>query len=841
MSRSALKLFCKGMLAVIICVAWLNAEAQRRDRRNNVVPAVKKDSGSSRGAVINPNLRNDVPKPYKEVIPSRAHSYKSFITAHKVDEKYFLEIPDSLLGREILVVNQISAAPADFRSKGSSAGYAGDIIGQLMFHFEKGAGNRLLIKAKSYKERSLDSSANGLARLIERNNYEPILNSYPIKALNDSLHSSVIEITDQLNQDNLLFGFSAAAKTAAGLTAIVPDRSYIAGVKNYEDDISFSFTRTYNKTAGGLSTAPLPYTFQLKTGMILLPETAMVPRMADNRTGYQKLSYLDFDDNPLGVAEKSIIYRWRLEPADRQAYLSGKLSAPVQPIRIYIDPAFPVKWQPYVKAGIESWNIAFEKAGFKNAIEVVQETYRDSASYHDNLHRNTVVFLPGEGEQPGNVIADPRSGEILNVQLRFYLSTIDNLYKKYFIQAGALDKAANRPVFDDATMGRLVQAYTMQAMGSLLGLGTNAGASNVSSIQQLRNNGWLKSNAFNGSAMDPVLVNYVAQPEDQINVRYLLPQISDLDAWMINWGYRIVPENEAAVLEKWILDRAGNGSDLYVAAARPGAGASDPRAVAGDLSNDAVQASVLGIKNLKVIVPHLLSWTSEPASDNQRAAELYEALLDQYREYAMNVVNQLGGVYISSRNSNQPGALFRFVSPETQKKALQFLQEQVFQTPQWLADKQLYSRTTASFDSVMNIQRNILENVMSRAVLSKLQVVVTNNASSAYHPLAFLNDLSTGIFSELKTTSPVSLPRRELQRVYIAKLVDLLNAFKKTDNDLPAVLNAHAKNLLDNLKRYQASYTGFGKAHVSAMYEQLYTGLYNPVTPSTTSPTIRRI
>lgn len=833
-----IKLLSVGMLAACLCAVSTDLHAQRRRGGGSVSPALSpNDSSKPRPAVL-PVPRADLPRPYKEVITAKAVSSKGFFTVHKLDDKYFLEIPDSLVGRELLVLNRIAGAPADFRAGRNPIGYAGEVIGRQLFHFSKGDNNRLLVQVKSYKERAVDSSANGLALLLERNNRESILNSFPIKAVNDSTHSVVIEITELLGQDNFLFGFGAGVKTAAGLGALVADRSYIETVKANADNIAFSFLRTYTK--GGVNGGPVnPFTFELRTGMMLLPARPMKGRLADKRTAFQEISYLDFDSNPIGVENKGYICRWRLEPADAAAYAAGRGSKPLQPIRLYIDASMPAVWRPYVKAGIESWNRAFQKAGFLDAIEAVLPAEKDATSYLDAINRSAVVFMPGNGDNHGQLVTDPRTGEILQVQLNFYLSTLDKLYTQYFIQAGALDKAANRPVFTDTLMGHLVQAYTMQLMGNLLGLQKNTAASSANSITQLRNSQWLQSNAFNGSATDPVLVNYVVQPEDKVAPAQLLPKVSALDEWMINWGYRLIPGNEAAALDKWILEHTG--PELYIGETMPGLPVADPRNLSGDLSNDAVQAARLGINNLKKVVPRLLDWTSEPATDNQRAGELYEALLDQYAAYVRTIIPELGGIYTNIRNSGQAGKVFSFVPLARQQRAMQFLQEQVFNTPSWLISKPLYARTSQRFDSVLILQRSLLQEVLSAPVLNRLQLVVQQEPAQAYTPMQFLADLSNGIFAELKQGKAIHLPRRDLQKAYILRLVSLKSLLAGADNDLPAVLNAHVNTLLKQFKQQQSLYTGIEKAHLSMLYERLYMGWYNPPAPAPANPFLRRL
>lgn len=827
MCTNVKQLLSRGTLLALLCFSGSLAVAQENGRKKEHTGKSRlerKDSVPDKPAPVQPITASKpgALKPYKEVISPGAVSYKGFLTVHKVSDKYFLEIPDAVLGREILVVNRIGMAPADFRTPGRSLGYAGDIIGQQVFHFTKGEGNKLFLRMKSYSERSGDSSGNGLARALDRNNMEAILSSVAIKAVSDSLKCSVIEITDMMAQDNILFGFSPAAKTTAGLSALLSDRSYTEGVKNIGDRITFSFMRTYSK-ASGLS--PAPFTFQLRTGMILLPELPMKPRFADKRIAFQDISYTDFDSNPLGVDRKSIICRWRLEPSNLKNYRAGKAVAPLKPIRIYLDPHLPYKWRPYVKSGVEAWNAAFSAAGFTNAIEVVLPGKKDTASFLDDVGRSAIVFMPGAGESNSQVITDPRSGEILQVQLNFYLGTLDKLYRQYFVQAGALDKAANKPVFDDKLMGRLVETWFLQETGKLLGLKTNAGASSTPSVADIRNGEWLKMNAFNGSATDQVLVNYVAQPEDKLEPHLLLARISGLDKWMINWGYRVVPGNEGAVLEQWIRQYDAEYGELFIG--EPGAApSSDPRNQVNNLANDPVAASMMGISNLRSVVPHLLDWTSEPATGNERAAQLYSDILERYALYAKHVVRQLGGIRTNIRTSAQKGPVFSYVSKREQEDALRFLHGQVFETPTWLRNEKLYERTAQCFDSVTNVQRAILAEVMDRNVLLRLQTVAMQDSAAALHPLDFLNNLRDGIFYELKHNAPVPLPRRELQMEYIARLLALGSAFSKSDNDLPAAIGYHSRQLLKMLADKRTELKRVDALYVSAMYERLCIGMY---------------
>ncbi|MDQ0109022.1 hypothetical protein J2T02_004163 [Chitinophaga terrae (ex Kim and Jung 2007)] len=778
----------------LLAIAMLGASARQKDSVRKAMPLPLPANGL---------------KPYKDIVNARTTTYNGYMKIHRSDSRYYLEIPDSALGREMMIINRVAAAPADFRSADNSYGYAGDLVGQSMFHFEKGEGNKIFIQSKSYKERSTDTSANGLARSLDRNNAQPLVQQFQVKAVSDSLHCSLVDITDYLNQDNGLFSFDPAIKQQAGLGPIAADRSFIESVSANAAQLDFTFTRTYNKPQSKGSTAMVPVTFRINSLVVMLPAIPMQGRLADNRTGYQQTTFIDFDKNPLGVINQGYIYRWRLTPANN--------GAPVQPVTWYVDSLFPPKWIPAVKAGIEAWNAAFEKAGYKQAIQVVTDKGEPK-----QLPYAMVSFRPGNGSLQEQLIADPRSGEIIQAQLNFYLSTLQDLYRRYFVQAGALDKNANRPGLDDATMGRLIQAWFTQQTGRLLGLKPNAGASWMNSLPDIRNNAWLKQHAFNSSAMDEALINYAVQPEDKVDPENLLAKVGEADALLINWGYATPAPAATTVAGKVIIpDETPKADNRQIA---------DPRNQWGDVSNDAVKSTALGIRNLKLVAPHLLEWTREPLSTYEKAGVMYNTLVDQHKKYIRLLVNQIGGVYIDARNSDQPGPRFSFVPVATQQAALQLIRKELLETPMWLENRPLYAKTATSFDTVARVQQEILGDLLDLNTLGKL-LVARDNAGPGWEPAAYLQQLSNAVFSELDASAAISISRRELQKAYIAKLLAMLPTAERLDNDIPSILKQHAKTLAVKLKQSAAAYTGINKAHLADIYERLYIGLNFPASP----------
>lgn len=770
---------------------------------------------------------NAVNDGYRSLITGKAKTYSSFVQMHQVEDKYYLEIPDSLLGREILTVNRLGRSAADFRSSDSPFGFSGDLIGENLFHFEKGADHKMLIKMKSYKERASDTSVNGMAPSLARNNSESLLQTFTIKVVNEYTHSSVIELTEYLNQDNMLFGFAQQIKVMSGLGMMVNDRSYVESVKGDPDHLFIQMVRTYNKPISKGSSAFAPFTFELNSSMILLPKKIMTARAADKRVPFGQVDYIDFDQNPLGVVNLGNIYRWRLEPADPKAYLEGKLSLPKSPIKMYLDEQIPKKWLSYLAEGILSWNKAFENAGFKNAIEVVMPGNGPDEVYLENANRSGIVFKPGKGNQWGNLICDPRTGEILQVQLNFYLDDLNKLYNQYLIQAGASDPQGRAPVFSTELMGRLLVARTAQQMGTALGLKSNAGASAAVPLTNLRSNSWLNAHSFNGSITDLGLINYAAQPQDGIEAKNLVAKISQSDSWNINWGYRYFPVEENKILNKLIVERAASGLQMYAgeASADNSKILLDPRIQSGDLSDDAIGAGKLGIANLKKVAPNIMSWTLSPGQGYQAAADVYKGLVAQFGTYLRYSMAEIGGVYIDIKNSDQKGDVFRFTPIAKQQRALNFIQQEGFKTPLWLKVPSLYQRTGDDFDLVSKVQKGLLADLLDSRTLSKL-MTAQNSGERGYSPSVFLNDLSDGIFAELGQHQLADVHRRELQKLYVNKLIVLVQGMAKSDSDLPSVLRVHAMALMKRLKSAGKSYKGIYASHFSDLYERLYNGLH---------------
>jgi hypothetical protein len=730
------------------------------------------------------------PRPFNEVITAKAKTTKGLLTVHRLDDKYFFEIPDSLLNREFLVVNRISKAPAGARA--GFLGYAGDEIDENVITFEKGPGNKIFIRTISYSEQGKDSA--GMYQSVRNSNLQPINAAFPVAAYHtDSVtnaKSTVVDMTEYLMGDNDVLFFDARVKRQLGLTTYQRETSYVIDAQTFPDNMEIQTAKTYMRTppaqpgqftisAAGPSNGT-PTTFELNSSMILLPKVAMKPRYFDPRVGYFATGYTDFDANPQGIEQIRMITRWRLEPKpeDVDKYLRGELVQPKKQIVYYIDPATPRKWVPYLIQGVNDWNVAFEKAGWKNAIVAKEAPVNDPAWSLYNAGYSAIVYKPSDvANASGPHVHDPRSGEILESHINWYHNVMNLVRDWYLIQTAAVDPQARTMRFSDSLMGQLIRFVSSHEVGHTLGLRHNFGSSSTVPVDSLRNKKWVEANGHTPSIMDYARFNYVAQPEDNITEKGLFPRIGDYDVWAIEWGYRwtppsITPELEVSSLNQKTIEKLKNKRYWFGTETDP----DDPRGQNEDLGDDAMKASSYGIKNLKTILAKLPEWTKESNKDYSNLSEMYTQLRGQFGRYMGHVSKNIGGIYTTPRMTDERGVIVEYVSKAKQKEAMQFLQDQLFKTPKWIIDNSIPDYTNDNKLTVIsNLQSGTLNRLISNNTLNKLFRFEAEQPTGAYTATEMLTDLRKGIWSELAAKQPIDIYRRNLQKSYVEALDHLIN------------------------------------------------------------------
>ncbi len=794
------------------------------------------------------------PKPYATVITSKAETKKGMITSHKVEEKFYFEIADSILNREILVVNRISKAGAEVRA---AAGYAGDQIGSSVIKFEKGPNNKIFMRKLSYRTYGPDSTT-AMYQSLQNSNIQAIAAAFNIAAYSPDKKGSVIDMTDYISSDNDIFYFgSPQTKTRFRLGTQLSDRSYIVGVRSFPKNVEIGTVKTYTLTAApnpfGGSSSPIPggasgsSTVELNTSLVILPKVPMKPRYFDPRVGYFTVGYTDFDLNPQGVREVQIVKRWRLEPkaADMERYKRGELVEPAKPIIFYIDPATPKKWVPYLIAGINDWQKAFEKAGFKNAIQGKPAPTKEENPYWslDDATHSAIVYKPSEiANASGPSIADPRSGEIMESHINWYHNVMKLVHDWYMIQTAAVDPRARKMEFSDELMGDLIRFVSSHEVGHTLGLRHNYGSSSTVSVEKLRNKAYVEANGHTPSIMDYARFNYVAQPEDKISPVGLYPRIGDYDLWAIEWGYRLLPEAktplaEVPFLNKVTVKKLKDNRLWFGTETNP----NDPRSQNEDLGDNAMLASEYGIKNLKVILNNLKEWTSADNEGYENLDNMYGQLTTQFGRYMGHVAKNIGGIEETPKTVDQKGVIYQRTPAATQKEAMNFLGKNLFNTPTWLLNQEVLDNTgTNAVDVIYKIQNPVLTRLISSFTLSKLIAAEAVDGQKAYKITDMFADLQGIVFSEVKEEKAIDVYKRNLQKNYVEKMVNLLkpvptsiipaasgrgslpqSAVSVSESDVTSVVKAQLKDLNVMIKSAIPSVSGLSKYHLEDLSDRI--------------------
>ncbi|UOY05083.1 zinc-dependent metalloprotease [Muricauda sp. SCSIO 64092] len=753
-------------------------------------------------------------KPYEKVITKDAKTDDGLFKVHQVEDKHYYEIPDSLFQREMLMVSRISKTA-------TGIGFGGGKINTQVLRWEKKP-KKVLLRVVSYGNYAADSLP--IHEAVVNSNFEPVLFAFDIKAFNkkDSLNpATVIEIDPLFTKDVNPLGMPDRFRKRYKVSRMDGDRSYIESIKSYPLNIEARHVKTYaakeppsNQSMGSISV-------EINNSMILLPEEPMQRRYFDERVGWFARGQVDYGLDVQKSKTVRYLDRWRLEVKDEdvEKFKAGELVEPKKQIVYYIDRATPEKWRPYIKQGIEDWQVAFEAAGFKNAIIAKDPPTpeEDSEWSPEDVRYSVVRYLASPiPNANGPHVSDPRSGEILESDINWYHNVMSLLRNWFFVQTAAINPEARSMEFRDEIMGRLIRFVSAHEVGHTIGLPHNMGSSVAYPVDSLRSATFTKKYGTAPSIMDYARFNYVAQPGDDGVA--LMPDIGPYDKHSINWGYRPIlgksAEEEKPILNEWILEYADD--PMYRFGHQQVGDVHDPSSQTEDLGDDAVKASTYGIANLKRIIPSLMEWTTEDGKDYEDLKTMYGQVVNQFRRYMGHVSNNIGGVYEYYKTADQEGAVYTHVPTDHQKKCMEFIQTQLFETPEWLLDQEIFNKVqySGSVERIRALQVGTLNNIMHLGKMARIIENETMNGKGAYGLLEMMRDMRRGIWSETRNGRKIDTYRRNLQKAHIDRLEYLMTAenqkrlsalggYRKSTvvNTSQSDIRSVARAELNNLKR----------------------------------------
>ncbi len=709
---------------------------------------------------------------YGSIVPASAESREGLFDVHQVDGKLLFEIPDGMLGRDMIIMSRYDKTQEGLADVGAM------MAPNIMVRWER-RDDRIFLRAISHSTTADDGSNVNLA--VENSNFAPVLQAFPIQARGSG--SSVIDVTDLYMGDHPAFSLPRARRAQLQVRSYDRNRSWMEYAKSFPINVEIRVVRTYaadqppsNPRGGAIS-------FEVNHSMVLLPEEPMMPRLADERVTYISVTQTDYSRDFQGVRPYEYIRRYRMEPSDPEAWARGELVDPVRPWVWYIDPATPPEWVPFYIAGIEEWNEAFELAGFRNAIQArPAPTPEEDPDFSLLDARHSVVrYVPSStrSANSGGDVVDPRSGEVIRAHTNMYHGLDERLRWWLYSQVATANPNFQTSHLSQEDIGEAIRYVVSHETAHSVGLPHNQMANFVYPVDSLRNRDFVERMGHSASSVGRTRYNYIAQPGDNVPPER---RIGLWDKFAVMWGYRPIPEadspeEEFATLNQWVLERA-HLPWFRSAEALFGMDVEwDPRRMTEGISDDPVEAAVYGMQNLRTASERLMDWVLEEGDDYYELETHYLQNLTQWNRYAEHAAAAVGGSWTHHKRYGEEGWNYTPIEPEYQRKAMQFIDEHVLSTPTWALDIDQLRRLehAGAVERIRAYQELAVQRLLNHARLARMIEHEAFLGDATYRPAEMLDDAREMVWREVGSRGAIDTYRRNLQRAYLDQSHHLLH------------------------------------------------------------------